>query len=510
MKSQVKDLASRISKEYLEQLYIKDNLSKTEVAKILGLTSWGLSNLLKFYDIKKSSEACVSMRRRTCIEKYGVDNPSKSPDVKEKIKQTNIDRYGAPAFTATQEGKTVVANTKTSRYGSPTFNNPDKNRETKLSRYEDPTFNNREKMKATCISRYGVDNPFKIFSVKDSIRIQRGESKDYSPIFVELISDKEKSREFLLENKYSYHELVKVFNAPYYVVQNWASRLDLRDLIDFSFTGTSQYEDEISNFLQEIGVINVIRNSTAVLGNDQEVDIYLPDYHIGIEFNGTYWHSDLFKPKSYHQEKSKAAEHRGIRLIHIYEYEWKNLETRSKIQSLLRIACGKVPRRIYARNCTIKEISNKEARPFNEANHLQGHRNAQVTYGLFYEGELVQLMSFSRTKYNKNLRGDGDWEIIRGCPGSNNLVVGGVSKLFKYFIEKHDPDTIFSYCDFNKFDGKGYEAIGMKFIGYTSPDIHYIFGEVAVPRNPSKYKYNKENCDYKIWGAGSKKYVYEK
>ena len=29
---------------------------------------------------------------------------------------------------------------------------------------------------------------------------------------------------------------------------------------------------------------------------------------------------------------------------------------------------------------------------------------------------------------------------------------------------------IFSYCDFNKFDGHGYEAIGMKYIGNTGPD----------------------------------------
>ena len=97
-----------------------------------------------------------------------------------------------------------------------------------------------------------------------------------------------------------------------------------------------------------------------------------------------------------------------------------------------------------------------------------------MTYGLFQKGELVQLMSFSKTKWNRNLKGDNDWEIIRGCPGSNNIVVGGVSKLFKHFIREHDPDSVFSYCDFNKFDGKGYEAIGMRFIGYTGPDKYLL------------------------------------
>ena len=97
-------------------------------------------------------------------------------------------------------------------------------------------------------------------------------------------------------------------------------------------------------------------------------------------------------------------------------------------------------------------------------------------------------MSFSKTRYNKNLKNDSDWEIIRGCPGSNNIVIGGVSKLFTHFIRDYKPDKIFSYCDFNKFNGKSYEAIGMKFIGYTGPDMKWLLksGEV-VTRKPSKH-----------------------
>ena len=144
----------------------------------------------------------------------------------------------------------------------------------------------------------------------------------------------------------------------------------------------------------------------------------------------------------------------------------------------------------------MKKISNREARLFNEKNHLQGHRNAQVTYGLFYKGELVQLMSFSKMKYNRNLKGDDEWEIIRGCPGSNNQIVGGVSKLFKAFIKEYNPHLVFSYCDFNKFDGRGYEAIGMKFAGYK------------IGRNPKKRKELEESCTT-IYGAGSKKYIWK-
>ena len=118
-------------------------------------------------------------------------------------------------------------------------------------------------------------------------------------------------------------------------------------------------------------------------------------------------------------------------------------------------------------------------------------------------------MSFSKTKYNKNLKTSNSWEIIRGCPGSNNLIVGGVSKLFKHFILDYNPDCVFSYCDFNKFDGKGYTALGMAFIGYTGPDMKWVLkNSQVVNRQPTKHAELKQQSVAQIFGAGSKKYLW--
>lgn len=106
------------------------------------------------------------------------------------------------------------------------------------------------------------------------------------------------------------------------------------------------------------------------------------------------------------------------------------------------------------------------------------------------------------------MHGDNDWEIIRGCPGSNHQVIGGVSKLFKHFIKNHNPERIFSYCDFNKFDGKSYEAIGMKFIGYTGPNMWWVINNTRIERNPAKHQELKKAAQGKLWGAGSKKYLW--
>lgn len=172
---------------------------------------------------------------------------------------------------------------------------------------------------------------------------------------------------------------------------------------------------------------------------------------------------------------------------------------------MLKISFNKVDNKIFARNCEIREISNKETKPFVDANHVQGHRNAQVAYGLFYNDSLVQIMSFSYDKKHNW------WEIIRGCPKMDTMIVGGVSKLFKYFIKQHNPEQIFSYCDFNKFDGHGYEALGMSLIGLTGPDMMWILNDGRIcKRSPSKNEEMKKNAVAQVWGAGSKRYLWIK
>jgi hypothetical protein len=304
--------------------------------------------------------------------------------------------------------------------------------------------------------------------------------------------------------KLTMKQIADALDIDYCNVTHLVKQLNLQDKIAIN-PQTSSYEDEIYDFLIAAEV-KVERKNRTIL-NGQEIDLYLPESKIGIEFNGDFYHSSFYKEKNYHLAKSRLAKENGIRLIHIWEHEWLDPQMQAKLKTLLKIATGNVETKIYARQCELKQISNQQAKILNEANHLQGHRNAQVTYGLFYKKELVQLMSFSKAKYNKNLKTDSAWEIIRGCPGSNNIVIGGVSRLLKHFIADYKPEEIFSYCDFNKFDGGSYEKAGMKFIGYTGPDLKYLLpdGEV-VNRNPKKYKELKNGQVYRLWGAGSLKY----
>lgn len=300
-------------------------------------------------------------------------------------------------------------------------------------------------------------------------------------------------------------DIAKKYNLSYCGILRIINKYNLRDKIIWNPMHSS-YESEIRSYLDSLNVEYKV-NFRGLLSNNKELDIYCPDYNIAIEFNGNYWHSELFKDRNYHFNKAKECRNKNIRLIQIYQYEWDDPTKQHIIRSMLKIAFNKVEEKIYARKCEVRCISNAEAKIFNNENHLQGHRNAQVTYGLFYKNKLVQLMSFSNSKYNKNLNTNDSWEIIRGCPGSNNIVIGGVSKLLTHFIKEHQPLKIFSYCDFNKFNGAGYEAAGMLNKGYTGPDFVWVDKNNQVySRNPYRRKEFLENDLLKIFRAGSIKY----
>lgn len=461
------------SKEEIEKYYIEQNLTKKECLDIFKCSSTTFSRWLSFYNIKKTPEKISEIAIKTQSYKKKL-----IPNQKELEQE-----YINTPYTREEICKKYDVSLSTFARWLTTL---------KITK-------NKEQVQKTIeesnLKKFGVSNSQKT----DILHIDIWDNRDKMLYFLKTKKD---------GTKYTTTELQLFFNVGETSVLRKINDYNLRECINLN----KSFSDEERKVFDSIYGLSddFVLNDREIL-KGKEIDIYCPSKKIGIEFNGTYWHCSLKKEKNYHYQKSLEAEKKGIRLIHIYEYEWNNPKKVEILQSLLKIAFGEVSEKIYARKCEIKEITNKEAKLFNEKNHLQGHRNAQVTYGLFYNNQLVQLMSFSKTKYNKNLKNDNSWEIIRGCPGSNNIVVGGVGKLFKHFIKEYDPEEVFSYCDFNKFDGSGYEAIGMKLIGYTGPDMKWVMPDMSVvERSPKKHKDLKEKAKAQIFGAGSKKYLWTK
>lgn len=513
MRKKLEELKSKFSENLIRNLYIEKNLSKKEVSKTLEISGYALSCLLKEYKIVKSIENITNSRKDTCIKKYGVDNSSKSQMIKTKISEKN--KQGA-ASALEKRNKT-----KLERYGNSNYNNSEKCSETKQIKYGDSHYNNRDKYKETMLNTYDADNWFKLESFIKSNTSNALERMNYSDTFKNLFYNRELSIEFLKDKNYTYFDLMKILNIPYHTVQVWITRLDLKDFINFSYEGKSHYEDEICAFLKdELKLETILRHDRKVL-NGQEVDIYLPDKNVAIEFNGNYWHSyEMINNKLYHFNKSYVCEQKEIRLIHIYEYQWQDKISREIIKSIIRNAVGKNENIIYARKCRIRELSRKDVEEFSKLNSLHGHRNASVYLGLFYNDELVELMSFGKAFFSRD--NSIDYECIRSITKINTTVVGGMNKLFKYFVTNYNPNKILYYVDYNTHNGNSMGNLGFKFISYSKYGMINVsncketvdkYG-LIFRRKPDKYKeiqqYINEGKVFTIYDSGVKKYIWSK
>ena len=123
-----------------------------------------------FFDIKRGySEYCsnecanksnkrIEKIKKTCLERYGVNNYAKTEASKEKTKQTCLEKYNCSYYTQSQEFKDKSKQTKLERYGDETWCNPNKSKQTKLERYGDENWCNTNKIKQTKLERFGNEN----------------------------------------------------------------------------------------------------------------------------------------------------------------------------------------------------------------------------------------------------------------------------------------------------------------------------------------------------------------
>jgi hypothetical protein len=287
------------------------------------------------------------------------------------------------------------------------------------------------------------------------------------------------------------------------------------------YKGVSKLEKELVSFIREY-TDNISLNNNDILSG-KEIDIYLPDLNLAIEFNGTYYHSDLFKKdKNYHLNKTKECNSKGINLIHIWDSDW--IYKKDIIKSILKNKINNTDNRIYARNCVIKEVPRKESVLFLDKNHLQSSSISKYNIGLYYNEELVSLMTFSKLRKNlKQNNIEGHFELLRFCNKLNTNVVGGASKLFKYFINKYQPIKIISYANRDWSNGNLYEKLGMNPLSPTTPGYNWYKSKIKYNRftfrkdilvkqgedeNLTEYEIMLSKGFYKVWNTGNLKFEY--
>lgn len=238
-------------------------------------------------------------------------------------------------------------------------------------------------------------------------------------------------------------------------------------------TQSSMAEESLKEFIvsKYSGWIEI--KDRSILGG-KELDIVLPDLGVAIEYNGAYWHSEELRGKDYHLDKTKKVEEFGYKLLHIMDSEWltKKEIVKSRISNILGTST-----RIFARGCVIKEIPFPSTFLFE--NHIQGVGSiTSINYGLYYKEELVAVMTFSKPRFNSSY----DYELVRYCSKINTTVVGGASKLLKYFMKQFPSASIISYSDKRWSQGGLYKTIGFKFSHTSAPSYKYYKGNKVLSR----------------------------
>lgn len=352
-----------------------------------------------------------------------------------------------------------------------------------------------EKQKKTCIERYGVDSFSKTemgreISRKNMTKLRMENSETLKneiliPKYKELCeNDGLELLEF--RNRFDCTVMCKkcgnIFvtrTLGYLTEKNTTNRCKICNPYLVVPNKNNEIENDFSKFLEECDV-KFYRNYRGIISS-MEIDFYLPDYKIGFEIDGIYWHSEVYKNKMYHKEKTHKYQENGVMLIHIFEDEWRfNKEIcKSRIKSILNMTETK----LYARNCDIRTVDKKSAIKFLEENHIQGNTVFKYAYGLYHENELVSLMTFGSLRRNLGQKSkEGHYEMLRFCNKIGHNVIGGASKLLKHFINEKKPKQIISYSDNRWSTGNLYDKLGFTLERETDPNYYYVIGNKRVNR----------------------------
>jgi hypothetical protein len=338
----------------------------------------------------------------------------------------------------------------------------------------------KAKKQDTSIQHYGVNNPSQSSQIKLK-KIQTSQQcygSDYpwqQYADMALLMDKDRLHHMHAVQHNTLTEIAKLTNTDVSVVGTYFKLHN----IDIKRFPVSQAELDIINLLNRNNINHINTNSRSIIA-PYELDIFLPDYNLAIEYCGLYWHSNKFKNKLYHRNKLAACNRLGIRLITIFENEWIHNKpiVEQKILSILLPGRG---RKVHARKTTVVIPSHKDKQQFLNQYHIQGTGPGSITYALITEDNtIVAVMTF--------IKQANDTYILNRY-ATSTTVMGGFSKLLSHFKMNNDWKKIVSFADMRWSEGGVYRNSGFILDAILPPDYMYIVGTKLI----HKFNYRRKN-----------------
>lgn len=329
--------------------------------------------------------------------------------------------------------------------------------------------------KKTMISRYGDTATARVGYPRHPWQITALNSKDELTKIIKKF-----------EHKPTVLELTTLLNCNKNTILRYIHKFGLEDEISLYNYTASNLEIDTYNYIKSIYNGDVIQHDRSLL-KGKELDIYIPDKKLAIEFNGTYWHCDELVGKNYHQEKSIECIKQGIQLIHIFEYEWVDINKQNLIKQLLKdkLCESKI---YYARQLSIKEVAKKDEEEFLNKYHIQGFSGSKTAIGLYDNNELLGIMTFGAPRFDNK----ADCELIRMCFKTGINVVGGSERMLKHYIDTYKPLSIISYCDLAKFNGNSYFRLGFTTSKENLTSPNYVWVSPSKNEVLTRYQTQKQ------------------
>lgn len=391
-----------------------------------------------FHNIQRAGSSNHPKRRKektknTCLIKYGTENVSLVKEIRTRAQNTMQQKYGVKHALLSAQFIEKSKNTTLNRYG-----------------VENGMFSKeiKEKLRKSVINKYGTDNPMKVAEIKQILKNT-------------------------MKEKYGVENAMQ---SPE-IQQTWLNNTK----------NGSKSELEIKQYVESLG-FNPIKK---FIGGKtpREIDIFIPEKNIGIEYNGCLWHSEWNKsrknPRQYHLEKFKLAKNNNIKLMQFFDFEWEG--RKEQVKSFLKAQLQKNNRTIYARKTQIKEINYLETKDFLQNYHILGSCSFKKAYGLYFKEELLSLITINNHHYIKN----NEIILTRYVVKNDVTVIGGLQKLTKHAIKTHG--ELFTWIDLRWSNGENWLKMGWKFIHQLPPDYFYFkakTGEIISKQSRKKSNVN--------------------
>ena len=211
-KEQQEEIRKKAKQTKLER-YGDENYCNSTKAKQTKLERYG-----KYVNIEKY--------KKSMLEKYGVEFPIQSKEIRERTRNTILQKYGVEYPAQSPEIKEKIIQTNLKKYGV---------------KYASQLDEIKEKQKKTCLEKYGVDTFFKANKLKECCHSEETNKKRNKT-----------NQEYLKENKFSKDE-----NICYSLLQEKYTNI------------IRQYTSDLYNF---------------------NCDFYIPEIDTYIEYNGSQFH----------------------------------------------------------------------------------------------------------------------------------------------------------------------------------------------------------------------------